>query len=84
MSHTVSCLPRRDFFRLAGGVCSGLGWSATAAKAADTYPAKPVRIINNFAAGGPQDVLIRLVADKLTKSLQQPFIVDYALGAGEA
>jgi tripartite-type tricarboxylate transporter receptor subunit TctC len=43
---------------------------------ADTYPNRPVRLIVPFAAGGLNDVVARLVAPYLERSLGQPFIVD--------
>ena len=49
--------------------------------AAQGYPARPVRIVNPFAAGGGQDVLLRPLAQKLGESLKQPFVVDNKPGA---
>ncbi len=43
---------------------------------ADTYPNRPVRLIVPFAAGGLNDVVARLVAPYLERSLGQPFMVD--------
>ena len=48
----------------------------TAGARADTYPNRPVRLIVPFAAGGLNDVVARLVAPYLERSLGQPFIVD--------
>jgi tripartite-type tricarboxylate transporter receptor subunit TctC len=48
---------------------------------AQSYPSKPVRIINPFAAGGGLDVLLRPIAQKLGDSLKQPFIVENRSGA---
>jgi tripartite-type tricarboxylate transporter receptor subunit TctC len=47
-----------------------------AAARAETYPNRPVRLIVPFAAGGLNDVVARLVAPYLERSLGQPFIID--------
>ncbi len=49
--------------------------------AAQSYPAKPVRIIVPFAAGGPNDSAVRPLSQKLQELLGQPFVVDYRAGA---
>jgi len=49
--------------------------------AAQTWPAKPVRIVIPFAAGGTSDNLGRIAAQKLSETLKQPFVVENRSGA---
>ena len=46
------------------------------------YPNKPVKIIVPFAAGGPTDVVARLIAQKLSEKLGQQFYIEDMTGAG--
>ena len=67
--------------RLALGIaCVALGASASAA-AAD-YPTRPVRLIVGFPAGGPTDILARLVGAQLGERLGQQFVIENKPGAG--
>ena len=49
---------------------------------AQEYPARPVKLIVPFAAGGPADIYARFLAQRLEVALAQPFIVDDRPGAG--
>ena len=50
--------------------------------AAQSYPARPVRVIVPFAAGGGSDLAARLLTQGLFKKLGQPFVIDNRPGAG--
>jgi tripartite-type tricarboxylate transporter receptor subunit TctC len=77
--------PRRRFLLLAAGAaalpavsrlaCSRLAW-------AQTYPARPVRIIVGVVAGGSPDILARLIGQYLSERLDQPFVIENRPGAG--
>jgi tripartite-type tricarboxylate transporter receptor subunit TctC len=56
--------------------------SAVAAASAQGYPSKTVRIVVGFTAGGPTDAIARIVAQKLSDSLGQQFVVENIGGAG--
>jgi tripartite-type tricarboxylate transporter receptor subunit TctC len=68
--------------------CAGLliagsaGAQSVATVAAAHYPDHPVRMLVGFTAGGPTDVIARIIAQKLSTSLGQQFYVDDKPGAG--
>ncbi len=50
--------------------------------AAQTYPARPITMIIPFAAGGPTDVVARIVAEAMSKNLGQAIVIENVAGAG--
>ena len=50
--------------------------------AAQNYPSRSVKIIVPFAAGGPADVYARVLAEKLSRAMGQPFVVEDLPGGG--
>ena len=58
-----------------------IGLSITCA-AAQSYPTRPVTIVVPFAAGGPTDIIARIVGEYFSKSFGQQFIIENIAGAG--
>jgi tripartite-type tricarboxylate transporter receptor subunit TctC len=56
--------------------------AALPAAAAENYPARPLRLIVPYPAGGPNDVLARMVGGKLTEAWKQQVVIDNRPGAG--
>jgi tripartite-type tricarboxylate transporter receptor subunit TctC len=52
------------------------------AVAQDNYPSKPITIVVPFAAGGPTDVVARLIGDQMSRTLGQQIVVENVGGAG--
>jgi tripartite-type tricarboxylate transporter receptor subunit TctC len=73
-------LPRRDFLRLAAGAVAFPALSRAAA--ADDYPAKPVRILVGYAAGGATATIARMIGQRLAERLGQQFLIETRTGAG--
>ncbi len=72
-------LPRRRFLHLVTGAAA-LPLMPQIARA-QTYPTRPVTIVVAFGAGGPSDVIARILADSMRSSLGQPVIVENVAGA---
>jgi tripartite-type tricarboxylate transporter receptor subunit TctC len=50
--------------------------------AAQTYPARPIRMVVGFSPGGPADVMARLIGQRMAMTLRQPIVVENRAGAG--
>ncbi len=73
-TRTKSMLRRRT-------VLASMAASVAAPAFADTYPGKPITMIVPFAAGGPTDVMARIMGERMGKELGQQFIIDNTTGA---
>src|SRR5215831_4971391 len=72
-------LPRRHFLHLLAGaaalpVVPRIAW-------AQAYPTRPVRLLVGFAPGGPNDIVARLVGEKLSAIWGKPVVIDNVTGA---
>jgi tripartite-type tricarboxylate transporter receptor subunit TctC len=73
-------LQRRQFLHLAAGAVALPAGSRVAW--AQTYPARPVRMIVGLPAGNASDIIARLMAQSLSQRLGQQFVVENRPGAG--
>jgi tripartite-type tricarboxylate transporter receptor subunit TctC len=71
--------PRRKFLHLAAGVAALPGMSRLAG--AQTYPARPVRLLVGYPPGGASDIIARLMGHWLSERLGRPFIIENRPGA---
>ncbi len=56
--------------------------AAPVAASGQAYPTRPIQVIVPFAGGSASDVVMRILLDRMAKSLGQPFVVDNRPGAG--
>ena len=67
--------------KLAAIVALALALGVAGTAGAQTYPTHPITIVVPFPAGGPTDVLVRILSERMRVSLGQPLVVEYVSGA---
>src|SRR5258708_28856631 len=68
---------REAFMRVFGALAAGLSlllWPALAA--AQDFPNRPIRLIVPFPAGGPNDIIARMVGQRMSELIKQPVLID--------
>src|SRR5262249_51932987 len=70
---------RRDVLTMALAVCAAI--ASVASALAQPYPTRPITLVAPYAAGGPTDLVARILAESMRKSLGQPVIVENIAGA---
>ncbi len=68
--------------RLAAIAVAAITVAAADTQAADNYPSRPVRMIVSFSAGGPTDIVARVMGAKMGEILGQTFVVENRTGVG--
>ena len=71
---------KRTFHRTV--LALGLGALALPVLAQDAYPSRPIKLVVPYAAGGPADMLARMVGERLAPRLGQPVVVENKPGTG--
>jgi len=71
-------MQRRQFVQLGASVLAAPAFTVHA----QSFPAKPIKLVIAFPAGGPTDITMRALADNASRVLGQPVIVDNKPGAG--
>jgi tripartite-type tricarboxylate transporter receptor subunit TctC len=68
--------------KLTLGLGVAITLALTSGAMAQAYPARPVTMIVPFAAGGPTDIIARIVGDHMSKTLGQQIVIENVAGAG--
>ena len=70
--------------RILGAVVAGLMLLLPQAATAQDFPAKPIKLIVPFPAGGPNDIIARIVGQRMSELTKQPIVIDNRGGQGGA
>jgi tripartite-type tricarboxylate transporter receptor subunit TctC len=73
---------RRHLMASTAAALAATALPATAQTAAPAWPTRPVRLVSPYGAGGPSDILTRVLGDFMAARLGQPFVVENKAGAG--
>jgi tripartite-type tricarboxylate transporter receptor subunit TctC len=68
--------------RILTALCASFLWIGTGTAHADGYPTRPITEIVPFAAGGPTDIIARIVSENMAKTLGQQIVIENVAGAG--
>jgi tripartite-type tricarboxylate transporter receptor subunit TctC len=72
----------KTFALTLAGTLAAAGLAATGAQAQGAYPQRPITMIVPFAAGGPTDVIARIVGENMSRTLGQQIVIENVAGAG--
>ena len=75
---------RRGLLLAAGGLFAGESWPAGAQGTDSPYPSRVIRLLVPYAAGTSTDIMTRLVAPHMSRTLEQPIVVENRPGASGA
>src|ERR1700730_1869467 len=67
--------------KLIAALALALTLAAPGSAGAQTYPSRPITVVVPFPAGGPTDALVRILSERMRRSLGQPLVVEYVSGA---
>src|SRR5277367_5718494 len=79
---TDAALAGRNMRKLISAVAFAATLAGIGIADAQTYPSRPITMIVPFAAGGPTDVIARIVAEHMSRTLGKPLVIENVSGAG--
>lgn len=78
----MKSISKRNFMISAMALVATLSSGSVMAQAGSDWPTRPVNIVVGFSAGGPTDVVARILAEQLTNKFGQTFVIENKAGAG--